>query len=528
MTKPIIEVAKDLNLQDNIIPYGSNKAKIPYTLKDTLPKKESKLILTTAITPTKAGEGKTTTTIALGQAFQKIGKKAVIALREPSLGPVFGVKGGGAGGGKCRIEPMEEINLHFTGDLHAITSANNLLSAMIDNHIFQGNELNIEKVVWQRVMDMNDRALRKILINSGGRPNKGTYETGFEITAASEVMAVLCLASDLDDLKRRLGNLIIGYDKNNKTLRAKDLKAEGSMSVLLKDAINPNLAQTVEGSPAIVHGGPFANIAHGCNSIIATKLALKLADYVITEAGFGSDLGAEKFLDVKCRVANLKPDAVVLVATIRAIKEHGKGDLEKGFSNVKQHLNNIRNFKLPVLIGINRFQDDTDEEIAKLTELCKAENVRVEMHDGFMKGGSGAVKLAEAVIETINKGENNFQFVYPSDASIKEKIEAVATKVYGAVGVDYTEEAEEKIKLYSKEYSNYPIIMAKTPLSMSDDQKAGGCITNFRITVRNMTVKGGAEFIVVYLGKIMTMPGLSKRPAALDIDLVDGEIVGLF
>ena len=528
MTRPIIEVAKDLDLQDMIIPYGSNKAKIPYTLKDTLPEKNCKLILTTAITPTKAGEGKTTTTIALGQAFAKLGKKAIIALREPSLGPVFGVKGGGAGGGKCRIEPMEEINLHFTGDLHAITSANNLLSAMIDNHIFQGNELNIDKVVWMRVMDMNDRALRTILINSGGKPNKGTYETGFEITAASEVMAVLCLATDLDDLKRRLGNLIIGYDNEGKTLRAKDLKAEGSMSVLLKDAINPNLVQTVEGSPAIVHGGPFANIAHGCNSIIATKLALKLADYVVTEGGFGSDLGAEKFLDVKCRVANLKPDAVVLVATIRAIMEHGNGDLEKGFFNVRQHLNNIRNFGLPVVIGINRFASDTNSEIAQLRKLCEAENVKVEMHDGFMQGGNGAIKLAQAVIETINNSKNNFHFVYEDDATIKEKIEAVATKVYGAEGVDYTETAEEKIKLYSNEYGNYPIIMAKTPLSLSDNQKAGGCATNFRIKVRDMIVKGGAEFIVVYLGSVMTMPGLSKVPAALGIDLVDGEIEGLF
>ncbi len=526
--KKITEIAKDLKLQDEIIPYGSNKAKIPYTLKDDLPEKNSKLILTTAITPTKAGEGKTTTTIAMGQAFQKIGKKAIIALREPSLGPVFGVKGGGAGGGKCRIEPMEEINLHFTGDLHAVTSANNLLSAMIDNHIHQGNELNIDKVVWQRVLDMNDRALRTILINSSGKPSKGTYETGFEITAASEVMAVLCLASDLDDLKRRLGNLIIGYDKDGNTLRARDLKAQGSMAVLLKDAINPNLVQTVEGSPALVHGGPFANIAHGCNSIIATKLALKLADYVITEAGFGSDLGAEKFLNVKCRVADLKPDVVVLVATIRAIKEHGDGDLEKGFCNVKRHLKNIRNFGLPVVIGINRFADDTDEEIAKLTELCENENVRVEMHDGFMKGGEGATDLARAVIETIETSENNFNFVYPIDASIKQKIEAIAEKVYGASGVDYTEEAEEKIKLYSEEYGKYPIIMAKTPLSLSDNKKAGGCPDDFRITVRDMTVKGGAEFIVVYLGKVMTMPGLSREPAALDIDLVDGEIVGLF
>jgi formate--tetrahydrofolate ligase len=525
--KPINEIAEELELKE-IIPYGQKFAKINHILVDSLPERECKLILTTAITPTKAGEGKTTTTIALGQAFAKMGKKAVIALREPSLGPVFGVKGGGAGGGKCRIEPMEEINLHFTGDIHAITSANNLLSAMIDNHIFQGNELNIDKVEWMRVLDMNDRALRRILINAGGKPSKGTYKTGFEITAASEVMAVLCLSKDLNDLKRRLGNLIIGYDNAGKTLMAKDLNAQGSMAVLLKDAINPNLVQTVEGSPAIVHGGPFANIAHGCNSIIATKLALKLSDYVITEGGFGADLGAEKFLDVKCRVANLKPDAVVLVATVRAIKEHGQGDLEKGFFNVVQHINIIKNFGLPFVIGINRFKDDTDDEIQTLRTFCENEGAKVEMHTGFVDGGAGAVDLAKAVIDTIENSTNNFNFIYPDEMSIKEKIEAVASKVYGAIGVDYTDNAEEKIKLYSEDYGNYPIIMAKTPLSLSDSKKAGGCATDFRITVKNLVVKNGAEFIVVYLGKIMTMPGLSKEPAALGIDLIDGEIDGLF
>ena len=525
--KPINEIAEELELKE-IIPYGDKFAKINHKLVDSLPNKNCKLILTTAITPTKAGEGKTTTTIALGQAFAQMGKKAIIALREPSLGPVFGVKGGGAGGGKCRIEPMEEINLHFTGDIHAITSANNLLSSMIDNHIFQGNELSIDKVVWKRVLDMNDRALRKILVNSGGKPIKGTYETGFEITAASEVMAVLCLSSDLNDLKRRLGNLIIGYDNTGKTLHAKDLNAQGSMSVLLKDAINPNLVQTVEGSPAIVHGGPFANIAHGCNSIIATKLSLKLADYVITEGGFGSDLGAEKFLDVKCRVANLKPDAVVLVATVRAIKEHGDGDLEKGFFNVKEHIKIIKNFGLPFVVGINKFSDDTDQEIETLKNLCNDQGVKVEMHSGFIDGGKGAIELAKAVIDTIENSVNNFNFIYPDNATIKEKIELVAKKVYGAIGVDYTDKAEEKIKLYSEEFKRYPIIMAKTPLSLSDNKKAGGCAKDFRITVRNLTVKNGAEFIVVYLGKIMTMPGLSKKPAALDIDLIDGEIKGLF
>jgi formate--tetrahydrofolate ligase len=524
----IKDIAEKINVTKYRL-YGDDKAKVPHNLVQDLPDRKGKLILVTAITPTKAGEGKTTTTISLGQAFDIMGKKTIIALREPSLGPVFGMKGGGAGGGKAQIVPMEEINLHFTGDIHAVTSANNLLSAMIDNHIHQGNKLGIKTVIWKRVMDMNDRALRDIRLSSGGVLGKNPaseYETGFEITAASEVMAILCLAAGQEDLMKRLSDIIIGFNHAGEPVYCRDLKAEGSMAVLLKDALDPNLVQTTEGCPAFVHGGPFANIAHGCNSIIATKMALKLADYVITEAGFASDLGAEKFFNIKCRTAGIRPDCVVIVTTIRALLEHGEGSVVKGFGNLEKHVKNIENFQLPYLIALNSFESDTLDDLQAFFELCEKKGYRAESSKGYAEGGSGAIDLARAALREIEIGENEFKHTYELDDSLKTKIEKVAQKVYGASGVIFSETAEQQIAGFEK--YRLPICMAKTQYSLSDKQSLGGLCENFKITVRDMALRNGAGFIVVYLGDIMTMPGLSRTPAAENITLEDGKIKGVF
>lgn len=544
--EPIKKIAESIGLsEEEIFFYGKYKAKVDHRiLKKLQGKKEGKLILVTAITPTPAGEGKTTTTVGLGDALKKLGKKVVIALREPALGPVFGIKGGAAGGGYAQVVPMEDINLHFTGDFHAIGAANNLLAAMLDNHIYQGNTLNIDprKITWRRCMDMNDRQLRFIVDGLGGKANGVPREDGFDITVASEVMAAFCLAKSLPDLKERLSKIIVAYTYDGKPVTAGDLKADGAMAVLLKEAINPNLVQTLEHTPAFIHGGPFANIAHGCNSLIATKLALSLADYVVTEAGFGADLGAEKFVDIKCRLGGLKPDAAVLVASVRALKHHGgvaKQELskenlqalEKGIPNMIKHIENIsKHYGIPVAVAINRFPTDTEDELNMVFDACKAMNVPAAVSEVFTKGSEGGLDLAEQVLKLIEKGQNEFKFVYPLDMNLKDKIETIARNVYGAEGVDFTGEAEKEIEnLEALGYSHLPICMAKTQYSLSDDPKLLGKPEGFRITVRQIKVFAGAGFVIALTGAIMTMPGLPKVPAAEKIDVdEDGRITGLF
>ena len=541
----IEEIAKKIGLDsDEIEIYGKYKAKIDETtFKRLEEKKDGKLVLVTAISPTPLGEGKTTMSIAACDGLAQIGKKSILALREPSLGPVFGIKGGATGGGHAQIAPMEEINLHFTGDIHAITAANNLLSALIDNHIFNGNELEISKVVWKRCLDMNDRQLRKINTGLSGEKGMVSREDGFDITVASEIMAILCLAKDLKDLKIRLGNIIIGYNKKDEPVFAKDIKAEGSMVVLLKDAFKPNLVQTLENNPCIIHGGPFANIAHGCNSIVATKLALKLGEYVITEAGFGSDLGAEKFLDIKCREAGIVPDVVVCVATLKALKYHGgaakedilKEDLEKlskGMKNLFRHIDNLKNkFGLKVIVAINKYNTDSESEIQFLKSELDQKGIELSLVEAWEKGGIGAIDLAEKIVKITNCDENkNLNFMYSLEDSIKEKIEKVCTKIYGARGVVFSSEAMEEInKIEKLGYDKLPVCIAKTQYSFSDDAKNLECNDEFDINIREINLKAGAGFIVAISGKIMTMPGLPKVPAAESIDLdEDGQIMGIF
>ena len=541
--KKITEIAKDLDIkEDEIETYGKYKAKISREVNKKIQnKKDGKLILVTAMSPTPLGEGKTTISIAIADGLKKIGKKSILALREPSLGPVFGVKGGATGGGHAQIAPMEDINLHFTGDIHAITSANNLLSAMIDNHIYHGNELGIEKVVWKRCVDLNDRQLRKINTGLSGESKIVPREDGFDISVASEVMAILCLATDINDLKKRLGNILIGYNKKQEPIYARDIKAEGAMAVLLKDAIKPNLVQTLEHTPAILHGGPFANIAHGCNSIIATKMAMKLADYTVTEAGFGADLGAEKFLDIKCREANLVPNVVVCVATIKALKYHGgvsKEDmqkenmncLEKGMNNLYRHIDNIRGkFGLNVIVAINKFGTDTEEELNFVqNELAKRE-IPSSIVESWAKGGEGATDIANQIVEIAEK-ENRFEYIYDLNETIVEKINKVAMKIYGAKGVIYSEDSAKKIeKIEEMGYGKLPVCIAKTQYSFSDDPKNLECEEPFEISIRNVELKAGAGFIVVLAGKITTMPGLPKNPVAETVDINEnGESVGIF
>ena len=535
-------IARKLNVEDDIEQYGKHKAKISLeVMKKLKSKKNGKLILMTAINPTPLGEGKTTMAIGLADGMNKIGKNAVLALREPSLGPVFGIKGGATGGGHSQIAPMEDINLHFTGDIHAITAANNLLSAIIDNHIYFGNELNIEKVVWKRCLDLNDRQLRKVNTGLSGEKNIVPREDGFDISVASEIMAILCLATDIKDLKRRIGNIIIGYNKLGMPITAKDLKADGALTVLLKEAIKPNLVQSLEKTPAIVHGGPFANSAHGCNSIIATKMALKLADYVVTEAGFGADLGAEKFLDIKCRKAELKPDVVVCVATMKALKYHGgvaKEEvqnenivaLERGINNLFKHIDNLQNvYGLNVIVAINKYTYDTEKEINYLKEKLQEKGIELSLVESWEKGGEGATDLAEKVVKLAEK-EHKFKYAYELNESIKNKIEDVAKKIYGAESVEFSEEAEKEIEKIEKlGYGNMPVCIAKTQYSLSDDQKNLECNEPFSIHIREIHLRAGAEFVVAIAGKIMTMPGLPKMPAAEKIDLdEDGNIVGIF
>ena len=528
---------------DELEQYGNFKAKIDSKkllnrLKD---RKNGKLILVTSINPTPLGEGKTTMAIGLADGLTRIGKSAIIALREPSLGPVFGIKGGATGGGYAQVAPMEDINLHFTGDIHAITSANDLLSALIDNHIYYGNELGFKKVTWKRCVDLNDRQLRKVETGLSGEKNIVTREDGFDITVASEIMAILCLATDIEDLKRRIGNITIGYNKEEKPITVRDLHADGALTVLLKDAIKPNLVQTLEHTPAIIHGGPFANIAHGCNSIIATKTAMKLADYTITEAGFGSDLGAEKFIDIKCRNAGIKPDAVVCVATIRALKYHGgqakeeiKTEnleaLQKGIKNLNKHLDNLKNvFELNVIVAINKFDTDTDAEIELLSNALREQNIEMSLVESHEKGSEGAIDLAEKILRIADE-EENMQFAYNNSDSVKEKIEKVAKNIYGATGVEYSEKALQEIeKIEKMGYSHYPVCIAKTQYSFSDDPKNLECNESYELHVNDIALKTGAEFIVVITGKIMTMPGLPRVPAAEKIDIdKNGNIIGIF
>ncbi|SKA97685.1 Formate-tetrahydrofolate ligase [Caloramator quimbayensis] len=543
--KDIREIAENVGiLEDELELYGKYKAKVSLDIfKRLKDKKDGKLILVTAITPTPAGEGKSTTSVGLGQALNKIGKNAIIALREPSLGPVFGVKGGAAGGGYAQVVPMEDINLHFTGDMHAITAANNLLSAAIDNHIHQGNSLRIDarQITWKRVIDMNDRALRDVVIGLGGKANGFVRQDGFMITVASEIMAVLCLSSDLMDLKERIGRIIIGYNMDGQPVTAKDLKVDGAMTLLLKDAIKPNLVQTLENTPALIHGGPFANIAHGCNSIIATKLGLKLADYLVTEAGFGADLGAEKFLDIKCRFGNLKPSAVVIVATIRALKMHGgvkKTDLsienlealDKGFANLSKQVENIRKFNLPVLVAVNKFSADTDAEINLLINKCKEFGVEVALNEVWEKGGEGGIEMAQKLVEIVDKEESNYKPLYETEKSIPEKIEKIVKEIYGGDGVEFSPKALKEIKrLEELNLDKMPICMAKTQYSLSDNPQLLGAPKGFKITVNEVRVSAGAGFIVCQTGDIMTMPGLPKVPAAENIDIDEnGVVTGLF
>ena len=541
--KKITEIAGKLGItEDEIETYGKYKAKISGKLYKKIKNKEDgKLVLVTAMSPTPLGEGKTTISISIADGLRRIGENSILALREPSLGPVFGVKGGATGGGYSQVAPMEDINLHFTGDIHAITSANNLLSAMIDNHIYHGNSLGIEKVVWKRCLDLNDRQLRKVNTGLSGESKIVPREDNFDITVASEVMAILCLSTNIQDLKNRLGNILIGYNKENKPIYAKDLKAEGSMAVLLKDAIKPNLVQTLEHTPALIHGGPFANIAHGCNSIIATKMAMKLADYCITEAGFGADLGAEKFLDIKCRNANIRPDAVVCVATIKALKYHGglskellqqenMISLEKGMDNLYRHIDNIRGkFGLNVIVAINKYNTDTEKEIEFVQKELEKREIPSSVVESWAKGGDGAIDISKKIVELVNKKEE-FEYIYDLDEKIIEKINKIAMKIYGAKAVKYSEEVTKKIEeIEELGYGNLPICIAKTQYSFSDDEKNLQCDEPFEINVRDVELKTGAGFIVVLAGKIMTMPGLPKIPSAEKIDLNEnGEIIGIF
>lgn len=541
---PIKEIAGNIGIDEEYLEYyGKYKAKLSNELWDKIKdKKNGKLILVTAINPTPAGEGKTTTTVGIGQAMAKIGKKAIIALREPSLGPVMGVKGGAAGGGWSQVVPMEDINLHFTGDMHAVTAANNLLSAMIDNHIHQGNELDIDtnSIVWKRVLDMNDRALRECVVGLGGKVNGVVREEGFMITVASEIMAVLCLADGISDLKKRLGNIIIGYNRSGEPVKASDLKAEGAMTALMKDAIKPNLVQTLENTPCIIHGGPFANIAHGCNSIAATKMSLKLADYTITEAGFGADLGAEKFIDIKCRFGGFYPDAVVIVATVRALKYNAgvkKQDLKepdtealkKGIKNLEKHIENMKKFGANVIVAVNRFDTDSDEEIKTVIDVCGKYNVPCCMSDVFAKGGDGGIELAELIVREAEK-PSEVRPIYDSEMSVKDKINAVVTKIYGGSGVCFSAKADKQIKkLEELGLDKMPVCIAKTQYSLSDDPSLLGRPEGFAVNVSEVRVLGGAGFIVVQTGNIMTMPGLPKKPAAAGIDVDENGITsGLF
>ncbi|MGE5614358.1 MAG: formate--tetrahydrofolate ligase [Bacillota bacterium] len=544
--KPIEDIAAKIGIgREDIELYGNYKAKVNYNILEKLKDRENgKLILVTAITPTPAGEGKTTTTVGLGDALNRLGKKVMIALREPSLGPVFGVKGGAAGGGYAQVVPMEDINLHFTGDIHAIGAANNLLAAMLDNHIYQGNELGIDtrKITWKRCMDMNDRQLRFIVDGLNGRTNGVPREDGFDITVASEVMAILCLSNNLDHLKEKLRNIVVGYTRDDKPVTAGDLKAEGAMAALLKDALKPNLVQTLEHTPAFVHGGPFANIAHGCNSIMATKIALKLSDYVVTEAGFGADLGAEKFLDIKCRIGSLKPSAVVIVATVRALKHHGgvpKSELsrenlealEKGIPNLLKHIENITvKFGLPAVVAINRFPTDTEAELKLVEEKCREHGANVVLSEVWAKGGEGGLDLAREVIRLIEEGKDSFRYIYDINVGIKEKIETIVREIYGGDGVDFAPSALKEIsRLEALGFGNLPVCMAKTQYSLSDDQNKPGRPEKFKVSVRNVKVSAGAGFVVVLTGEIMTMPGLPKVPAAEKIDVDSmGKISGLF
>lgn len=541
---PIVKIAQDLNLsEDDIELYGKYKCKISLDILNKSDNKDGKLVLVTAINPTPAGEGKSTVTVGLGQGLCKLGKKAVIALREPSLGPVFGIKGGAAGGGYAQVVPMEDINLHFTGDMHAITSANNLLSASIDNHIHQGNDLRIDsrRILFKRVMDMNDRALRDIVVGMGGKANGFVREDGFMITVASEIMAILCLAKDLTDLKERMGNILVAYNLDGEAVYAKDLNVQGAMTLLMKDAIKPNLVQTLENTPAIIHGGPFANIAHGCNSVIATKTALKLGDIVVTEAGFGADLGAEKFFDIKCRYGELKPDCVVLVATIRALKHHGGvakdklniEDIEalnKGMENLGKHIENIKKYGVPMIVAINKFVTDTEDEIKAIKDYCHSIGVKVSLSEVWSKGGEGAIELGNEVLDIIEKEESKFDVLYDIEDSIEDKISKIAKEIYGAKGVSFTTQALNQIRELERiGCDKLPICMAKTQYSLSDNPKLLGRASNFDITVREIKVSKGAGFIVALTGDIMTMPGLPKVPAAARMDILEnGEILGLF
>ena len=543
--EPITEVAKRLDIrEDELELYGKYKAKFSDELLERLKDEpDGKLVLVTAINPTPAGEGKTTTSVGLGQAFGKLGKKAVIALREPSLGPCFGIKGGAAGGGYAQVVPMEDLNLHFTGDFHAITSANNLLAALLDNHIQQGNELGIDprQIIWKRCLDMNDRVLRNVVVGLGSKMDGMVREDHFVITVASEIMAVLCLADDMEDLKRRLGNIIVAYNFEGKPVTADDLHATGSMAALLKDALKPNLIQTLEHTPAIVHGGPFANIAHGCNSVRATKAALKLADIVVTEAGFGADLGAEKFLDIKCRKAGLKPDAVVLVATVRALKYNGGVPkenlsdenleaLKKGIVNLEKHIENVQKYHVPVVVTLNSFVSDTEAEVAYIENFCKERGCEFALSEVWEKGGEGGIALANKVLETLENKESHFAPIYEDSLSLEEKIETIAKEIYGADGVTYSPAAKKELKrITDMGMGHFPVCMAKTQYSLSDDPKKLGRPSGFTVNVREVYVSAGAEFVVAVNGSIMTMPGLPKKPADFGIDVyANGTITGLF
>lgn len=540
----IVDIAKKVGIkEEDVEQYGKYKAKISEKVYENLKGKlNGKLILVTAVNPTPLGEGKTTISIAVADGLRTIGKNSILALREPSLGPVFGIKGGATGGGKVQIAPMEDINLHFTGDIHAITAANNLLASLIDNHIYYGNELGFEKIVWKRCVDLNDRQLREVETGLSGEKKIVPRHDKFDITVASEIMAIVCLANDLNDLKERLGNILIGYNQKGEPIYAKQLKAQGAMTVLLKDALKPNLVQTLEHTPAIIHGGPFANIAHGCNSITATKLALKLGDYVITEAGFGADLGAEKFIDIKCRKAGIKPDAVVLVATIKAIKYHGGVEkdkiqeeniegIERGIDNLYRHIDNLKNkFGLNVIVALNRYVQDTEKEIEFLKGKLAEKGVELSLVEGWAKGGEGARDIAEKLVNLTEKEENNFSYMYELEDTIQTKIEKIATKIYGAKGVDFSEAALAEIKKIEElGYGKFPVCIAKTQYSFSDDAKNLECKGDYNITIRDIQLKTGAGFVVALAGKIMTMPGLPKVPSAESIDIDEkGEIVGIF
>lgn len=545
VAQDIRDIAKKINLsEDDIELYGKYKAKIDYNVLDRTEDRKGKLILTTAINPTPAGEGKTTTSIGVADALAKLGKNVITALREPSMGPVFGIKGGAAGGGYAQVIPMEDINLHFTGDMHAIGAANNLLAAMLDNHVYQGNELNInpKRITWRRCVDMNDRQLRNVVDGLGKKVDGVTREDGFDITVASEIMATFCLSNNIGELKEKLGDIVVAYTYDGKPVTARDLGANGAMAAVLKDALKPNLVQTLEGTPAIIHGGPFANIAHGCNSIIATKMALHMSDYVVTEAGFGADLGAEKFLDIKCRKAGIRPDAVVIVATVRALKYNGGVPkdqlneenleaLEAGLPNLLKHIENITQvYKLPAVVAINRFPLDTEAELKLVEDKCNELGVNVALSEVWAKGGEGGLEVAKEVLKLIDQVDNQFEYCYDDDMSIKDKLNAIATRIYGADGVDYTAEANKQIKeLEDLGFGKLPVCVAKTQYSLSDDQTKLGRPSGFRINVREANVSAGAGFIVVLTGAIMKMPGLPKQPAALRIDVDEkGVISGLF